>query len=173
MSEVDFRNLAVYNFDRKGRANGHSDLRDGRYKKEFRIGFTSIEVASVYYLTKPGANPEYALVEYIESDVGATSAQTGSSELFELSNHRLKVTQEFDWDEHHLTPPYTSFDDNKGIFLVRANHYLPGDARCCSSATDFISLKWNGTRFEREAVRTELSDDGKREGKTLQFTKKN
>lgn len=51
--------------------------------------------------------------------------------------------------------------------VVRSAHYLPGDAHCCVSAMEVIALKGNGSAFEESARRVELTDYGRREGKTL------
>jgi hypothetical protein len=63
--------------------------------------------------------------------------------------------------------PTESFDTRTNTLLIRTAHYSPGDAHCCISAMDVITLQWDGTRFAQKDFKTELSDYGKAEGKTL------
>jgi hypothetical protein len=60
-----------------------------------------------------------------------------------------------------------SFDPVTDTVVIRTAHYLPDDAHCCVSALDVVTLRWNGTQFEEIGFRTELSDYGKAERKTL------
>ncbi len=72
------------------------------------------------------------------------------------------------WDTHFQTKePTVSFDPGANALMVRTAHYIPGDAHCCVSAMDVITLRWDGTRFGQKDFKTELSDYGKAEGKTL------
>lgn len=88
--------------------------------------------------------------------------------MFALSDGHLRVIQEMSWDTHFQAgQPTDSFDAATSTLLVRTAHYIPGDAHCCVSAQDVVRLKWNGKRFVQTSLRTELSEYGKREGKSL------
>jgi hypothetical protein len=72
------------------------------------------------------------------------------------------------WDTHfEAGQPTDSYDEGTGTLVVRTAHYMPGDAHCCVSAADAVTLKWDGTRFVQTSSKTELSEYGKREGKRL------
>jgi len=63
-----------------------------------------------------------------------------------------------------------SFDAAKNELVIRSAHYVPGDAHCCVSAMDVVTLRWDGVRFVPVGIQTELSDYGKEAGKTLPRT---
>lgn len=102
--------------------------------------------------------------------VGGSSSQEGIAQVFELSDSHLRVTQQIDWDLHFGGPwgKFDSFDEKTNKLVIRSAHYRPGDAHCCVSAIDIVTLRWNGSRFVQREIRTELSDYGKREEKELQ-----
>jgi len=106
------------------------------------------------------------MVSWLE---GAGSSSGGGTALvFTVSNNRLRLTQAIGWDTHFQTKERTeSFDPGTDTLVVRTAHYIPGDAHCCVSAMDVITLHWNGTRFAQTDFKTELSEYGKAEGKTL------
>jgi hypothetical protein len=73
-----------------------------------------------------------------------------------------------DWDTHvDASQPTASFDPIQNTLIARTAHYIPGDARCCVSAVDVITLRWDGTRFVQTDLKTELSRYGKDQGKIL------
>jgi hypothetical protein len=88
--------------------------------------------------------------------------------VFTLSDGHLRVVQEIGWDTHFQAgQPTESFDANTNTLVIRSAHYIPGDAHCCVSAMDVVTFRWDGTRFVQAGIQTELSEYGKREGKTL------
>ena len=90
------------------------------------------------------------------------------AQLLELSNERLRIVQEIGADLHYGGPFFAHpFNASTKTLVIHSAHYLPGDAHCCVSAMDVITLKWNGSRFVQTSFATELTDSGKREGKKL------
>ena len=88
--------------------------------------------------------------------------------MFNLSANRLCVVQEIDWDTHFQAgQPTDSFDPSTNTLVIRSAHYIPGDAHCCVSAMDVVTLRWDGTQFAPAPIQTELSEYGKTQGKTL------
>ena len=158
---VDFRNFTLRFIDKNGKPTGTARLRNGKYERKETLQFESIELESLYYLS-----PEYALVVYSFFSAGGSSNTNGVAMLFSVSNRRLRQTQELNWDEHFATLFY-SFDPMTKTFVVRSSHYLPGDAHCCVSAVDVITLRWDGIHFTQTDFKTELSDYGKSEHKKL------
>jgi hypothetical protein len=95
--------------------------------------------------------------------VAGSSSTDGVAQVYELREHRLKVRQQFAWDEHFQTikkKKHVVFNDKLRTLTVRSAHYLPGDAHCCISAADVITLLWDGSRFIKKTVWVELSEYG-------------
>jgi len=166
--EVDFRNLALNVFFKNER-RGRYRLRRGRCEIDDHPGHTAVELESVHYLTSRKADRQYALALYFMDSVSGSSSQAGIAEVFELSEGHLQVTQQIVWDLHfgQRWDTLQSFDEKTKMLGFPSAHYLPGDAHCCVSAVDVVTLRWNGERFIKADIHTELSDYGKREGKKL------
>ena len=100
--------------------------------------------------------------------VGGLSSQGENAQVFAFSGGHLQLMQDLGWDTHFEPgQPAESFDDSTNTLVVRMAHSLPGDARCCVSAMDVVTLQWDGARFVQTGLQTELSKSGKREGKKL------
>jgi hypothetical protein len=168
MRQVDFKNLAL-NVFWKDQKPQRFRLKNGKCAVDFHPGHTSIDLAAIHYLSSIESSPQYALALYEEDDVSGSSNQEGIAQVFELSDERLRVTQQIEWDLHYGGPygRLDSFDEKNGTVIIRSAHYLPGDGHCCVSAVDVVTLRWDGTRFIQTSLRTELSGHGKSEGKKL------
>jgi hypothetical protein len=59
------------------------------------------------------------------------------------------------------------YEAKSKTLVIHSAHYIPGDAHCCVSAMDVVTFRWNGAQFVQSDLRTELSDYGKKQGKTL------
>jgi len=171
LHSVDFKNLTVLfpNYENGKWRVFH--LKNGECKVDYihHLVHTSIEVAGVHYLTSADAEREYALVLYEEDDAAGSSSQTGIAQVFELARKRVRVAQEIDWDLHYGEPfgPLDTFNERTNTLSIRSSHYLPGDAHCCVSAVDVVTYRWDGRHLFQTAIRTELSDYGRSEGKRL------
>jgi hypothetical protein len=165
---VDFRNLAVHIYDDRGKPERKLNLKNGRYESRDNQGFETVKLDAIHYV--PGEDPtrQYAVVLYTWFYGGGSSNTDGVAQVFELIDHRLTIKQQLQWDEHFDTgKPYASFNVKSATLIVRTAHYLPSDAHCCVSALDVITLRWNGSRFVRKSIRTELSSYGIRAGKKI------
>jgi hypothetical protein len=167
---VDFRNRTVQIFDEKGHPGNFAGLKNGKYAKRDARSEESVELMAIEYLDPPiSSGQQHALILFDWFSVGGSSSKEGVAQVFVLSRGRLKVIQQFSWDEHFITrEPYHRYDSRAKTLTVCSAHYLPGDAHCCVSAMDVITLRWNESRFDQTDFKTELSENGKREGKTLQ-----
>ena len=87
--------------------------------------------------------------------------------MFEVSGKRLKIVQEISWDEHFGGTPIAVFDNQAGTFTFTSAQYLPGDAHCCVSDVDVVTVRWSGLGFGESSVRTELSDYWRRQVEVL------
>ena len=162
--KVDFRNLRSPIFDVDGKPAGKISFKNGRYKSNDPGDHYSVGLESVYYLS----NGVSALALYSWSDAGGSSSQGGTARVFTLSDGHLRSVQKIDWDTHFQAgQPTDSFDRTTNTLTIRSAHYIPGDAHCCVSAIDIVTFRWDGAHFVQSGIQTELSEYGKRDGKTL------
>jgi hypothetical protein len=164
IQKVDFRNFKFPFSDKES-----FSLKNGHYKHDEPGDHLSIDLDSIYYLsTSPSFKGASALVLYSWFAAGGSSSQGGTAEVFTISDGHLRSVQKIDWDTHfQASQPTDSFDPGTNTLVIRSAHYIPGDAHCCVSAMDVVTFKWNGTRFVQANVKTELSEYGRSEGKTL------
>jgi hypothetical protein len=176
IKDVDFRNLSLhFSYDPK-KLGPIARLKNGHYlKADPKVDqcMDEVKLEETHYLPSSEPDRQYALGIYSWFTACGSSDTTGIAQVFELYDHRLKVVQQLDWDQHFDTKQeYFSYDKRSKALVVRSAHYVlwkdgPGDAHCCASAMDVITLRWNGARMVRTAMRTELSEYGLREGKNL------
>ena len=161
--KVNFRNLRFFDFDKDGKAVAMFRLRSGHYERNQPFDHESMDLDSVHYLSESSA-----LVIFSWSAAGDSSSQGRIAQVFNLSGGRLRVVQEIFWDTHFQAGGLTeSFEPGTNTLVIHSAHYIPGDAHCCVSAMDVVTFRWDGTRFIQAGIRTELSEHGKSEGKTL------
>lgn len=145
-------------------------LKNGHYQRDDQFDHYSTEFESIHYF--PSADPstgDSAMIVLSWFAAAGSSSQGGNAKVFNLSGNRLCVVQEIEWDTHFQSgQPTDSFDPGTNALTIRSAHYIPGDAHCCVSAMDVVTLRWDGTKFRPVAVQTELSEYGKANGKTLQ-----
>ena len=168
IEEVDFRNQTFRWSDKRGKSEIKVILKKGWYESRDSGGYETVKLDFIHYLPSEDATRQYAMVLYTWSFGSGSSNTDGIAQVFELFDHRLTLRQQLEWDEHFDTSkPYMSFNAKSAMLIVRTAHYLPGDAHCCVSALDVITLRWNGSRFVKNARRTELSNYGIRAGKKI------
>jgi hypothetical protein len=169
ISAVNFRDFAFPEFDESGRPVEWLQLTNGSYQHDEPNFHSSASFESVYYLAGPASiRPDSALVLLSWSEVGGSSSQGGLAYVFKLVDRHLRLIQAMDWDTHFQTSePTDVFDQRAKKLVIRTAHYIPGDAHCCVSAMDVITLQWDGTSFAKTDLKTELSDYGKSEHKEL------
>ena len=168
--KVDFRNLPLVVFDQTGKPDTVLQFKDGGHKwREKGKGEVDVTtLGEVDYLTPVDApEPEYALVILHWLSIAGSSDTDGFAQVFRLADHELSVIQQLRWNEQFDTKEKYKFDAATKTLIARSAHYLQGDTHCCISAMDVFTLEWNGSAFVQKAVRTELSDYGKKQGKTL------
>jgi hypothetical protein len=172
IQKVDFRNFRFLYFDNAGKPSGGFFLKNGHYEEKEDFGRFSIDLESVHYLSKsPASSGESVLVLLLWDAAGGSSSQGMSAKVFTLSRSQLRVVQVIEWNVHFASDqPMQSFDAAKNELVIRSAHYVPGDAHCCVSAMDVVTLRWDGVRFVPVGIQTELSDYGKEAGKTLPRT---
>lgn len=167
--KVNFRNLRLVVFDQSGSTDTVLQFKDGIRKWKEKGGEADeAKIEEVDYLTPadaPGA--EYAVVLFHWRSVAGGSDTDGYAQVFRLTGHDLRVVQQLRWNEQVETKDKYTFDPTTKTLTARSAHLLPGDAHCCVSAVDIFALQWKDGLFVQTSVKTELSDYGKREGKTL------
>ena len=169
---VDFRNFTFPASDRAAIPAGSFSLKNGHYKVDEGGVHFSMDLDSVYYLgTSTSSKGGFALVLFSWFAAGGSSSQGGTAQVFTVSNAHLRSVQKIGWDTHFQAgQPTDSFDPSTKTLVIRSAHYIPGDAHCCVSAMDIVTFRWDGTRFVQSSIQTELSEYGKKQGKTLPKT---
>lgn len=168
IAAVNFNDHVVTIFDEDKQALNKAKLKNGWYERRGKSDYEAAKLNSVHYLASQDTDRQFALVLYSWFFVGGSSNTDGVAEVYALEATQLKLVQQFSWDEHFETNKgYTSFDDKSQNLVIRSGHYLPGDAHCCISAVDVITLRWDGHRYARSSVRVELSKYGQRSGRRL------
>jgi len=166
--KADFRNMRLIVFDQTGKTDTVLQFKNGTHQSKTKSEVDEAKLEEVAYLTSEGAaGPEYALVIFHWMSVSGAADADGYAQVFELTGHSLRVIQQLRWNAQFETKEKYTFDAATKTLIARSAHYLEGDAHCCISAMDVFTLRWNGSAFVQAAVLTELSDYGKREGKTL------
>lgn len=161
--DIDFRNLTLRFFDKNGNPANSVRLEKGKYEHKEPLEFESIKFESIEYVSAADA-----LVVFSDFVAGGSGNGYGEAQLFSASHGRLRVEQDLHWDENLGTNgPSYSFDRSSKTLVIPTAHYLPGDAHCCVSAMDVITLRWEGRRFVQTDLKTELSDYGKTKGLKL------
>ncbi len=119
-----------------------------------------------YLQTKPGSTDDAALVLLSYFAAGGSSTRSELALIFRVTDGHLQRVQEIQSNTHFETDaPLQEFSPRTRTLVLRTARYLSFDADCCVSAMDVITLRWNGSVFVQSAVRTELTDYGKRQRK--------
>jgi hypothetical protein len=161
--EIDFRNLKVLLGGQEGLR-----LRNGLWQPADRFDHRSLLLLALYNLPSSSPGTEFAVAFFKYWTCGGSCSSGGRAELFAVSGDALRVLQEIDWDtDAARTEANEWFDPASNVMVVRASHYMPGDAHCCISAMDIVTLRWTGRRFVTAGVKTVLSRYGKNEHKKL------
>lgn len=150
LRQIDFRNLPINFVD-----NRLVPMKDGKYESRDEGGFDGVVFESLDFLTSAARSKEqYALVLYTHTLAGGSSNSYGIAQVFGLSGGNLRIVQEITWDEHFSPPGNWYMRLSKDTLTIRSARYLDGDAHCCISGMDTITLKWNGSRFAQTSITT-------------------
>jgi hypothetical protein len=162
LRKIDFKNFPVRLFFEGQRAPDVVALKRGKSEKSDRLTYDSYELIAVYYLKNEKDGIERALLLLDEFYVGGSSSNGTFVQLLELSGGQLTLTQQIQYDRDALRTErhHYFFDPKRGILIIHASHYMPGDAHCCISAVDSVIFRWTGPKFVRRGVKTEHSEYG-------------
>ena len=160
--KVNFRDFRLLDFDKSGKPVEGFSLQNGHYQHDKPGDHQTIDLEAVHYLTNADSRTgESALLLLSWFAAGGSSSQGGKADIFSVSSGRLQIIQEIDWETHSLgKQPAESFDTQTNNLVIRADHYVPGDAHCCISAVDVVTFHWDGTHFVQVDLHTELSEHG-------------
>ena len=167
LSSINFRNFRFLQFDQTGKPVDGFTLRNGHHELKEDLGYSENDLVFTHPLGKSQSG-ESILVLLSWFAAGGSSSQGRNAKVFTLSNNRLRIVQEIDWDTHFQADGSTeTFDPKTNALVIHSAHYIPGDAHCCVSAMDVVTFHWDGTHFVQTGIATELSAYGRSEGKTL------
>ena len=165
IQKVDFRNMRLIVFDQSGKTDTVMPFKGGRRKwKEKNGDANEAKIEEIDYLTPAD---EYAVVIFHWLSIAADANTDGYAQVFHLTNRQLSAVQQLRWNEQFEAKEKYAFDAASKTLSVRSAHHLTGDAHCCISAMDIFTLQWKDGAFAQTGVKTELTDYGKKEGKTL------
>lgn len=168
IEKVDFRNMRLIVFDPSGKTDTVLQFKNGGRKWKEKGGEADeARIEEVDSLPAGTGGAQFALVVFHWLSIAEAANADGYAQVFRLVNHDLRVVQQLRWNEQFETKEKYSFDAATKTLTARSVHYLTGDAHCCISAMDIFTLQWKDGAFVQTGVKTELSDYGKREGKTL------
>jgi len=158
LHRVNFRDLPLF-VSSGGPAEPYVlPLHKGRYEYRggFAEGFESVELEKVNYLGKDAeTNDEFALVLYSHTVAGGSSNTNGIANVVERSSGALRVIQQIGWDEHFQPPGGWYSRLRNSVLTIRSARYLDGDAHCCISGMDTVTLHWTGSKFVQTGIVTE------------------
>jgi len=168
MQKVDFRNMRLIVFDSSGKTDTVLQFKNGGRKWKEKGGEADeARIEEVDSLPASAGGAQFALVVFHWLSIAEASNADGYAQVFRLVKHDLRVIQQLRWNEQFETKEKYSFDAATKTLTARSAHHLTGDAHCCISAMDIFTLQWKDGAFVQTGVKTELSDYGKKEGKTL------
>jgi hypothetical protein len=172
LRKIDFANFTFLGFGENDRKSGRFRLSHGRFQSKYDFGYEEMSLLGVYYLpSAETAGAEYAVLVMSDFSVGGSSSSSASATVFMLAGGKLRTIQKIVWSTHGQgQSPIYQFHESDNRLVIRADHYIPGDAHCCISATDIVTYRWVGSYFVPGDIRTELSNYGKLERKTLPRT---
>ena len=163
IESVDFRNL-TYSLN-----GARWVLKDGASRNRDEVGYSEASLQRGYLLrSSTSGKPDAALVLLSWSSAGGSSSSGDAAFVLVLRDGRLHLIQVMNSDTHFQTAePFTTFDEATKTLVFRSAHYIPGDAHCCVSAMDVVTLRWDGSAFVQSSFVTELSEYGKSEHRQL------
>lgn len=165
---VNFHNRNITILDNNKHILSRAKLKNGWYEHRGKFLYETVKLDHVYYLSSENSESEVALVIYTWFAAAGSSNTNGIAEVYKLQHHQLKLLEQIGWDEHFETAkPYASFNKTSQTLTVRSGHYLPGDAYCCESADDVVTLRWDGEHLTQTSVSVELTKYGRENGKKL------
>jgi hypothetical protein len=154
ITAVDWKNLAYYSLDDKGKPFEMFRLRAGAYHD--KDNSQKIRLANVFYLGKP---QQYAVVQIDETDCGANCTDFPAVYVFRLVDDRLTVLQAIGAEVHHIQGGIV-FDPKTEMLTVRATNYGDGP-HCCPEYIDVVTYKWTDSEFEQAERKTVPNPDWK------------
>jgi len=98
---------------------------------------------------------EFSVAFYTDTYGGGSSNTVGIAQVFALAGGHLKIVQQMTWDEHFSPPGKWYVRVSHGMLTIRSARYLDGDAHCCISGMDTVTLAWSGSRFAQTRMITE------------------
>ncbi len=141
-------------FDSNGSIMDSARLRDCRFDGDRRIQGTSgirehvsVELGFLHPLSRQDGAAT-AVADFHWGWIVASSSQSEAVQVFELSDHRLRIVQQIEFNVHHGWPRAgASFDPKTDLLTVRAVRNDPANGRCCPSILDVVAYRWSGNRF--------------------------
>ncbi|MBS1864529.1 MAG: hypothetical protein JSS69_01300 [Acidobacteria bacterium] len=158
LEEIDARNLVIHSFDgRRHEVCGR--LKQGHWEAREDACTNYLRLVGVHRLSNKAeaesGDAQYMLVIFEFSGVCGSSDSTGFAQVWKLSERRLGVEQQIDYNTHFNDGvKFQEFSPRSRRLVVRSSHYLFNDAHCCISAYDELTFHWIGSEYALERIET-------------------
>lgn len=154
LDKIDSKNFVIHWFQRK-RHVVCGQLRGGYWESHDGVELNSLRLVKSYSLPSSEPGSDFLLVLFEYYGVSGSSDSSGIAQVWKLRDGRLSVEQQIDYNTHFrgVGANETHFRKDDHL-LVRASHYLTGDAHCCVSAYDELTLRWSGSEYVLTRIET-------------------
>lgn len=171
ISDINFKRMVLHTFDQKGKHLTCGQRHDGRWESidEKDYVWEALTLRHAYVLPSRNSETQFVLVIF-DYWVAAGSSDTATyAQIWKLESKQLRIVEQIDVNTHFDTPDskYFFFDPDRQILWMLSSDFLPGDAVCCLSAYDELTIDWTGSQFELKKRATRLTDFGKEHGAKL------
>lgn len=154
----DFANLSYPLGEDEPGSDGRVKLSGGRMSRTEEVdgrvlGRLTVRLASVHDLPSGGSGVKFWLVvQHVES-VGGSTSTNYQAQVMRCRAGVLEEVQRVVWEARVPEGRAAPVVAGDGGLRFTTSHYLPGDAHCCVSAVDEVSLRWEGRRYGKARVR--------------------
>lgn len=154
LDKIDSKNVVIHWFQRK-RHLVCGQLRGGYWESRDGAELNSLRLLKSYLLPSSEPGSEFLLVLFEYFGVSGSSDSSGVAQIWNLKGGRLSIKQQIDYNTHfHGGGGNQKYRRDDSGLLVRASHYLPGDAHCCISAYDELTFRWTGDEYVLARIET-------------------
>ncbi|MBN8729568.1 MAG: hypothetical protein J0L64_03440 [Acidobacteria bacterium] len=119
-----------------------------------RLGNLTVRLASAHDLPGGGGRTRFWLVVLHVESVGGSTSTNYQAQVMRCRAGVLEEVQRVVWEARVPEGRAAPVVAGDGGLRFTTSHYLPGDAHCCVSAVDEVSLRWEGRRYGKARVRS-------------------
>ncbi len=155
--KLDFGNFVLHTFDGKNQHALCGKLHGGLWEETDKdhVGMESLTWQNAYSLSSENPSIRYVLAFFTYFGVGGSSESDGYAQVWRWQGGKLTIIQQIQFNTHFAGDrEYFAFDKDRQSLIVRASHYMLGDAHCCISAFDEMTFRWEDGLFKLQKKAT-------------------